>query len=326
MKFGKEFVAQMVPEWHEAYMDYNFLKTFLKDIMRYKNRPKPSLKASNPPLGGIKQAITFRAFSGLMRRDSSHIHSLNKEEEIILVKSKEQDGKDSYETMFLMAAEEGREYDVIFFKRLDEELNKVSSFYRSRVEELVKEATELDKQMSSLLAFRAIVRNKPGQCFKTTDIEGKSASASNPGKYSWPSHMEEINEVMINADGTVETESMHARAEVKADNEIEMTGLGFEPPAPQAAPAERQIRHKFRSNNKPHPIEIMKDVKIRITPDTPRSTIRNILNNPENQTLSRIDLRRGNEMLAQLVGLLKNNEKIRQGRHDVCSVLRMFDA
>ncbi|XP_057855597.2 phosphate transporter PHO1 homolog 3 [Cryptomeria japonica] len=293
MKFGKEFVAQMVPEWHEAYMDYNFLKTVLKDITRYKTRLKPSLKVSNPPLGEIRKAISFRAFSGLVRRGSSHIYSPNKEEEIIL--SKEQGAKDSYETTFLMAAEEGGEYDVVFFKRLDEELNKVNSFYRSRVEELVKEATELDKQMSSLLAFRAIVRNKPGQYFKTAEIEGKAPPAL--GKYSGPSHMEEINEVLVNAGGIVETESMHTGAEAKADNEIEMTGRGLEPPAPKAAPAESQIRHKLRSNNKPHPIEIMKNVKIRITPDTPRSTIRNILNNPENQTLSRRDLRRGNEMV-----------------------------
>lgn len=98
------------------------------------------------------------------------------------VKSMEQDGKDSYETMFLMAAEERGENDVVFFKRLDEELKKVNSFYRSRVEELVKEANELDKQMSSLLAFRAIVRSKPDQCFTTTDIEGNSSP--NPARFS----------------------------------------------------------------------------------------------------------------------------------------------
>ncbi|CAM8877357.1 unnamed protein product [Rhodiola kirilowii] len=38
MKFAKEFESQTVPEWHEAYMDYNYLKTLIKDIIRYKQK------------------------------------------------------------------------------------------------------------------------------------------------------------------------------------------------------------------------------------------------------------------------------------------------
>lgn len=38
MKFGKEFAAQMVPEWQEAYMDYEYLKALLKEIQRFKGR------------------------------------------------------------------------------------------------------------------------------------------------------------------------------------------------------------------------------------------------------------------------------------------------
>ncbi|KAJ0095397.1 hypothetical protein Patl1_16790 [Pistacia atlantica] len=40
MKFGKEFRSQMVPEWQEAYMHYDYLKTLLKDIQRFKQRAK----------------------------------------------------------------------------------------------------------------------------------------------------------------------------------------------------------------------------------------------------------------------------------------------
>ncbi|KAH9295013.1 hypothetical protein KI387_038601, partial [Taxus chinensis] len=312
MKFGKEFAAEMVPEWHQAYMDYTFLKRMLKDLMRFRTRPKPVL---NPLTGGLKKAmtlkkaITFRAFSGLIKRDNQ---SPRNEEEIILVKNMERNGNDSYETTFLMeSSEEGTEYDVVFFKRLDEELNKVNAFYRSRVEELVKEAAVLDKQMSSLLAFRAIVRSKPGQDFKTaTDIDAAKTPPTT-GKYSGPVEMEVINENETDADGTVEIENMDGRAETEAVNEIEMSGRGFETPRTaiersghefetpgvKEAPAERPIRQRLRNNNKPHPVEIIRDVKIIITPDTPRSTISAMLNNPGNNTLSAKDLRRGNDMV-----------------------------
>ncbi|XP_057839146.2 phosphate transporter PHO1 homolog 9 [Cryptomeria japonica] len=191
MKFGKEFVAQMVHEWHEAYMDYNFLKTMLKDIIRHKARPKPKPipNAINPPSGGIKRAMTFRSFSGLLRRDSIS------EEEIIVVKSQEEDGNDSIETMFSRTAEQGTEYEVLFFKRLDEELNRVNRFYRGRVEEIVKEAAELNKQISSLVACKYIVRNKPGQELENSDIAGNTPP--NPEKRSGPVHMEEINDVRL---------------------------------------------------------------------------------------------------------------------------------
>ncbi|PRQ40735.1 putative SPX domain-containing protein [Rosa chinensis] len=36
MKFGKEFKKQMVPEWSEAYMDYNGLKRILRELREYK--------------------------------------------------------------------------------------------------------------------------------------------------------------------------------------------------------------------------------------------------------------------------------------------------
>ena len=43
MKFGKEFVSQMVPEWEEAYMDYNCLKATLKNISKFRERYESAL-------------------------------------------------------------------------------------------------------------------------------------------------------------------------------------------------------------------------------------------------------------------------------------------
>ncbi|MBA0641775.1 hypothetical protein Goklo_026276 [Gossypium klotzschianum] len=122
MKFGKEFASQMVPEWQAAYMDYACLKILLKQIQHWKQ------KTTQPnTLPCLPRALTlYRAFSG----------------------------SDKYETTFLMAAEEGGECEQQFFRRLDNELNKVDKFYRSKVKEVMEEAHTLNKQTDAFFSFR----------------------------------------------------------------------------------------------------------------------------------------------------------------------------
>ncbi|KAL7231995.1 hypothetical protein ACSBR2_010084 [Camellia fascicularis] len=55
--------------------------------------------------------------------------------------------------MFLMSLDEGGEYELVFFRGLDDEFNKVIKFYREKVEEVIKEAEELNKQMDALIAL-----------------------------------------------------------------------------------------------------------------------------------------------------------------------------
>ena len=116
MKFGKEFSSQMVPEWQEAYMNYDFLKALLKEIQnfRLKNRPPPA------PLAGLKRRPTlYRSFSGLINRQFSTRYSpmasspdgSDIESQAILVNSVDQDGSNAYQTTFLMTAEIGGEYN-----------------------------------------------------------------------------------------------------------------------------------------------------------------------------------------------------------------------
>lgn len=167
MKFGKEFSSQMVPEWQEAYMNYNFLKTLLKDIQVFRQKKRLS---SALPAGLKRRPTLYRAFSGLIHRQ----HSTNRntpssvspeddiESQTILVSSVNEDGSESYRTTFFMTAEEGGEYELVYFRRLDEEFNKVDRFYRSKVEEVMKEAAMLNKQMDALIAFRIKVENPTG--------------------------------------------------------------------------------------------------------------------------------------------------------------------
>ena len=117
----------MVPEWQEAYMNYDSLKTILKDIQRMKQRSRQN--------GGLTRAMTlYRAFSGLVQGQEKTPISPSKkdiESQYILVNSVSKNGSESYETTFLKVAEEGGECEQEYFRRLDDEFNKVDKFYRT---------------------------------------------------------------------------------------------------------------------------------------------------------------------------------------------------
>lgn len=177
MKFGKEFTAQMVPEWQAAYMDYNYLKTQLKEIQRFHARDRA-------PARLVKRTSSlYRAFSGLIQRQKSqnqptNLTSPDAESQVIVVNSVAQDGSQGYETRFFMSGEEGGEYELVFFRRLDDEFNKVNKFYRSKVEEVLKEADVLTKQMNALIAFRIKVENPNGWADRSNEITRLSSDVA----------------------------------------------------------------------------------------------------------------------------------------------------
>lgn len=160
MKFGKEFASQMVPEWQEAYMDYNLLKAVLKDILRFRQRNISAPMMASTPKGSLRRKISlYRAFSGLTGRHRGS--PKKKEDEVILVSAvDEQEGSEGkYQTTLLMLSDEGAEYELVFFRRLDDEFNKVINFYKKMVEQVMEEAEELSKQMDVLIALRVRVEN-----------------------------------------------------------------------------------------------------------------------------------------------------------------------
>ncbi|MFS7896675.1 putative SPX domain-containing protein [Helianthus anomalus] len=73
--------------------------------------------------------------------------------------------EENHQTVFLRSSEDAGESELAFFKRLDEELNKVISFYKTKVDEIgllllsvvceiVNEVEELSKQRKTLIALR----------------------------------------------------------------------------------------------------------------------------------------------------------------------------
>ncbi|CAE5958487.1 unnamed protein product [Arabidopsis arenosa] len=167
MKFGKDFVRQMIPEWQQAYMDYAGLKSILQEI-------QTSRKRSERP-GVLKRKLSgSRNFSGLTKRYSRTASSREPEiEDIMVYATTGDDGFERYETTILEVAEAGRESELAFFKTLDLEFDKVNHFYRSKVEEMVKEAVVLNKQMDALIAFRIKVEQPSSSwsCSETLSVD-----------------------------------------------------------------------------------------------------------------------------------------------------------
>ncbi|CAD5312660.1 unnamed protein product [Arabidopsis thaliana] len=211
----------MVPEWQQAYMDYDFLKTLLKEIITFKRRTNNAPSHGGAKTGGgLNRKLTlYRAFSGLVstprHKRSNSTHDVEEGIQLtgstksgpILVNTTASHG---YETTFLMAAEEGGEYELVFFRRLDDEFNKVEKFYKKKVEEVLKEAAMLNKQMDALIAFRVKVENPDGWRWEERTVEmtrlasdiatsAAALSASTPAgaksmKVRSQEHMEAIQE------------------------------------------------------------------------------------------------------------------------------------
>ncbi|KAK9920112.1 hypothetical protein M0R45_028673 [Rubus argutus] len=159
MKFGKEFAAQMVPEMARSIHELQLPKIPHKNIQHSKQRNKPP-PPTTTPRHHLKLGIAlYRTFSGLTR-SRHHQEPISPspyiENQSILVHAVKADGgpHESYQTTYLMAAEDGGVMELEYFRRADDEFNKVDKFYRGKVEEVMKEASVLNKQMDALIAFR----------------------------------------------------------------------------------------------------------------------------------------------------------------------------
>ncbi|KDP41236.1 hypothetical protein JCGZ_15643 [Jatropha curcas] len=299
MKFGKEFKAQMVPEWQEAYMDYDFLKTLLKEIQRFQLRNRPP---ATPGRGGLKRKLTlYRAFSGLTQRNNISAETNSNddsdiESQSILVNSVNQNGSQSYQTTFLMSAEEGGEYELVYFRRLDDEFNKVNKFCKAKVEEVMKEADMLNKQMDALIAFRIKVENPTGWFDRSADMtrlasdvaaSAAALAASTPSGARATRRVPTLDVIDEGSSLPEAPDSSNSEDEINGDGDNISQNI-------QAVKKSKNIR-----GSRPAPLEILNKVKINNTLETPRSTIKSVLQVPQKTELkfTRENLRKVEDQL-----------------------------
>uniref|UniRef100_A0A2K1YV96 SPX domain-containing protein n=1 Tax=Populus trichocarpa TaxID=3694 RepID=A0A2K1YV96_POPTR len=303
MKFGKEFKAQAVPEWQEAYMDYDFLKTLLKEIQSFRLRTNPPATNS----GGLKRKLTlYRAFSGLTRRNSTNYTPMSPsspdlELQPILVNSVNLAGSQSYQTTFLMPTVRGGEYELVFFRRLDDEFNKVDKFYRSKVEEVLKEAEMLNKQMDALIAFRIKVENPAGWSDRVADmtrLASDVAASTAALAASSPSGARERRRGLHLMDAIEEGQSLHEQSDESDHDKMDKESDNIDQKEEEEEEEEKP-KSMVRSTFRPAPLEILNRVKINNTLATPRSTIKSFLKVPQQTELkfTRENLRKVEEQL-----------------------------
>nr|GMD58785.1 phosphate transporter PHO1 homolog 9-like [Ipomoea batatas] len=276
MKFGKELASQKVQEWGEAYMDYNSLKGVLKDISRFQRQNAAATRKNS-----LKRRLTmYRAFSGLTNRLSIPRGGTpsDHEDEVILVNAVEQEGIGGaqYQTMFLMSSEAGGEYELVFFRRLDDEFNKVVRFYREKVEKVRKEADELSKQMDALIALRIVVEKPPVDinADQTRDSAAVEANKSHMAK----SYMDAIQETEMSVEDGGGTARM-SNGEKK-----------------------RRIMEEEKTDNftnfRPAPLEVLDHIKVNVEPETPISTLKNILKTSNSDLkFNRVELSKAEERM-----------------------------
>ncbi|XP_059655819.1 phosphate transporter PHO1 homolog 3-like [Cornus florida] len=290
MKFGKEFVSQMVPEWQEAYMDYDKLKTILKQIQLCNQRNRAPSKPK-----GLKRRLTlYRAFSGLTPRpnNSSAPTSPTAQPDIEHQAIQVSSVAGRHETVFLRAAEKGGEFELVFFRRLDDEFDKVLKFYKCKVEEIVKEAEMLNKQMDSLIAFRIKV-DRPQRWFDSSaemarlasDVAASTAALSpHAVRTSRRTFMDILEEDKLSRQGQSDESGDDKEVEVKrVDQNVE------------------EQKPNINRVNRLAPLEILNNVKINNTLETPRSTLKAFLNVPHQTKLNfnRENLKKAEEQLKQ---------------------------
>ncbi|KAG5240151.1 EXS family protein [Salix suchowensis] len=274
MKFGKHFKQQKVPEWTNAYMDYNGLKRILAEILQYKQSRQPS----TPLRAAIQHKLTsHRHFSGLNLQSTNLSSEGDIEDQVIDVNASPEAGSRNfyYKTEFLRESEEGGEIEAKFFKKLDEELNNVNTFYKDKSEEMKHEAFLLNKQMDALIALRIKVENPhfDGSDAKKSGTTG--VATTNPLKNSGRDttsgreHMELTSE--LDRTDCNQEESTHGSEVIEVQDKDHGN-----------AHQEKDTLTDYNED----PLKILEHVKINSTLKSPLATIKGVFKDSKEEELS----------------------------------------
>ncbi|XP_073027410.1 phosphate transporter PHO1-like [Primulina eburnea] len=157
VKFSKELEAQLIPEWKDAFVNYWQLKKHVKKI-KLARKPR-HVQHINYDYG----ASIFDPVRILINQVSGWMKNKDEDPQIIQVKSKISVGEDGeeedvevYETELVQLFSQEDEVKM-FFEMLDDELNKVNQFYKTRESEFLERGEILNKQLQILLDLKRIL-------------------------------------------------------------------------------------------------------------------------------------------------------------------------
>ncbi|KAL0540681.1 hypothetical protein IC582_020691 [Cucumis melo] len=295
MKFGKDFLSQMVPEWQEAYLNYNQLKSLLKEVSQAREVETTS---ENQRSRFKRRGSLYRAFSGLT---GGRIGSQKLQEDhataTIHTNITQKDREECYQSMlFVSSLEKAGENEVDFFKKLDDELNKVVGFYKREVGMLMEEAEELSKQMDILIALRIKVEKPPEFCFQDSN-DHVSLTSNSTSKSTIPrTSLESIFEGQSRLGVTQEVEMAEESSLKDAKSYGRKAGKGIVQPTTQ--------------NLKPVSLELLPHVRINVQPETPISTLKCMVMSSNSQlSYNKTELRKAEELMMR--ALIEFYQKLR---------------
>ncbi|XP_047937693.1 phosphate transporter PHO1-like [Salvia hispanica] len=199
VKFSKELEAQLIPEWKDAFVNYWQLKKHVKKI-KLSRKPKHLPNTATNYDFGCSIFDPVRALARKLAGDTAH----GEAREIIQVKSRVAtgDGEEEdevYETELDQLFSEEHEVKV-FFEMLDEELNKVNHFYKSKETEFLERGGILNKQLQILLDLKRLVADRRRKNFGGQNGGGSgllSRSGSSLGRNSDSSGLNRVNQYSV---------------------------------------------------------------------------------------------------------------------------------
>ncbi|CAN6479540.1 unnamed protein product [Victoria cruziana] len=157
VKFSKELEAQLIPEWKEAFVNYWELKKNVKRIklLRESKRVHDYSNASADRCVGFNLLDPFRHMATKVA-DKFFGGAADDGRPIIQVR---EDEESWYQTDLVTLFTEDDEVKE-FFARLDEQLNKVNRFYKSKEAEFLDRGHILNKQLQILLDLKRVVHDR----------------------------------------------------------------------------------------------------------------------------------------------------------------------
>ncbi|KAF8392157.1 hypothetical protein HHK36_022499 [Tetracentron sinense] len=154
VKFSKDLEAQLIPEWKDAFVNYWQLK---KNVKKIKLSRKPAETQEKHDFG----FSIFDPIRWVSKNFFARFHNSGDKSETIQVKNKNGGGdeEDLYQTELVELFSEEDEVKE-FFERLDEELNKVNQFYKTKESEFLERGEILNKQLLILLEVKQVLNDR----------------------------------------------------------------------------------------------------------------------------------------------------------------------
>ncbi|GKV19087.1 hypothetical protein SLEP1_g29385 [Rubroshorea leprosula] len=154
VKFSKELEAQLIPEWKDAFVNYWQLKKHIKKIKLYRKHRR------SPHDGDFRRSI-LDSVCFVAQRFSGKYRSAENNTEIIQVRRKStvEGDNEVYQTELAQLFSEEDEV-IVFFERLDEELNEVNRFYKAKEVEFIEKGEILNKQLQILVELKQILLDR----------------------------------------------------------------------------------------------------------------------------------------------------------------------